>query len=467
MIKLYNTLTKEVEQVSPLECNSIKVYSCGPTVYDHQHIGNWFTYIRYDLLIRTLKLNGLNPTWVINITDVGHLTSDADSGEDKLVTGAEREKKTAWEVANFYTQAFLSGLKKLNIFEPNHIPKASDHISEQVEFIKGLETKGLTYAIDDGVYFDSSKFPEYSKLARLNIQEQEAGKRVSYNPQKHNISDFALWKLSPIDQKRDMEWDSPWGKGFPGWHIECSAMILKYLGPTVDIHCGGIDHIPVHHTNEIAQSESLTGKKLANIWMHTNHILLDEAKISKSLGNGITLDDITEKGYELEALRLLCLESHYRTQSKFGWSQLDAAANRLRDYRAAAALKWQPVSGAGGDNALFDEFRANILSYLNNDLNTPLVLAMIGQFADQVRSKHISSEQVAKFNEVLDLIDQALGLTLSKHPDISEDQKDLIEQRDIARSHNDWTLADKIRADLDGQGIELNDTELQTQWSRK
>ncbi len=288
-MKLYNTLAGRVEEIKPQHPPEATVYTCGPTVYDYAHIGHWFTYVRADTLIRTLKSGGFKPKWVMNITDVGHLVSDADEGEDKLQQKARHEGKTAQEIAEFYTNDFMDGMKQLNMLKPDYIVKATEHIQEQIELIKKLEKKGYTYAIDDGVYYDTAKFPHYADFARLDLDEQQAGARVSHNPQKRNPQDFALWKFSPKDAKRDMEWDSPWGKGFPGWHIECSAMSMKYLGDTLDIHTGGIDHVPVHHTNEIAQSEAATGKRFANCWMHSNHVTIDGEKISKSVGNSITL----------------------------------------------------------------------------------------------------------------------------------------------------------------------------------
>ena len=303
-MKLYNTLTRSVEDLAPLEPPKVRLYTCGPTVYDYPHIGNWFAYLRWDLLVRALKANGLEPEWVMNITDVGHLVSDADDGEDKLEKGARREGKTAWDVAAFYTDYFLNGLQRLNILTPGQICKATEHIAEQIELIQKLEEKGFTYVTSDGVYYDTAKFPAYAAFARLDLDDLQAGARVEHNTEKRNISDFALWKFSPKDRQRDMEWDSPWGKGFPGWHIECSAMSMKYLGDTLDIHTGGIEHIPIHHTNEIAQSEAATGKRFCNVWLHSNHITVEGEKIAKSLGNGILLEEIEQRGLPLEALRL-------------------------------------------------------------------------------------------------------------------------------------------------------------------
>ena len=371
-MKLYNTLTRQVDEIKQLAPPAVTVYTCGPTVYDYAHIGHWFNYVRMDTLIRVLKANGLRPKWVMNITDVGHLTSDTDEGEDKLEKGARREGKTAWEVAEFYTRDFLEGMKTLNMLRPTHLVKATEHVPEQIALIKKLEGKGYTYVIDDGVYYDTGKFKQYADFAGLDLDEQQAGARVSFNPQKRHASDFALWKFSPAGQQRDMEWDSPWGKGFPGWHIECSAMSMKYLGPTLDLHTGGIDHVPVHHTNEIAQSEAATGQRFANHWLHSNHVTVDGEKISKSLGNGIRLQDITAKGISPMAVRLHVLESHYRSQSKFSWESLQAAQNRLQDLRAVAALRWQPRAVSHDSTTFaFEDVPAELTRLLADDLNTP------------------------------------------------------------------------------------------------
>jgi cysteinyl-tRNA synthetase len=457
-MKLYNTLTRQVEEVKPLQPPLVSVYTCGPTVYDYAHIGHWFNYVRMDTLIRTLKAAGLKPKWVMNITDVGHLTGDADEGEDKLEKGARREGKTAWEVAEFYTQDFLEGMRLLNMLTPQHMPKATDHITEQIELIKKLETKGFTYIIDDGVYYDTAKFPRYSDFAQLDLDEQQAGARVVVNEQKRNQSDFALWKFSPADHKRDMEWDSPWGKGFPGWHIECSAMSMKYLGDTLDIHTGGIDHVPVHHTNEIAQSEAATGQQFAKYWMHGNHVLVEGEKISKSLSNGIRLQDATERGISPEAVRLHVLESHYRSQSKFSWDSLEAAQNRLRDLRAMAALRWQPRS-VSHDSTTFalEEVPLELARYLQDDLNTPQALAFLSQVSTQLLSVHIEKDMVDHFNKMLAGIDDLLGLNLQQVGDISDDQKALIAQREAARAKQDWQLSDSLRDTLAHQGVGLND----------
>jgi cysteinyl-tRNA synthetase len=281
-MQLYNTLTRKLEYFEPQTPPEVKLYTCGPTVYDYQHIGNYSAYVRWDTLVRVLQATGHEVNWVINITDVGHLVSDADEGEDKLEKGARREGKTAWDVAAFYMDDFMLGLKALHIQTPTHVVRATDHIVEQIALVEILEQKGYTYTIDDGVYYDTSKCKDYGALAHIDVKNLQAGARVELNPQKRHPTDFALWKFTPKGQKRDMEWDSPWGKGFPGWHLECSAMSMKYLGETLDIHTGGIDHIPVHHINEIAQSEAATGKQFSRFWLHNNHILVDNAKSLKA-----------------------------------------------------------------------------------------------------------------------------------------------------------------------------------------
>jgi cysteinyl-tRNA synthetase len=464
-MKLYNTLTKKVEEIKPISPPKVTVYTCGPTVYDFPHVGNWFTFVRYDMLVRTLKASGYRPTWVMNITDVGHLVSDADDGEDKLEKGAKREGKTAWEVAKFYTDYFTQGLERLNFTNPTHLPKATDHIREQIELVKLLEQKGFTYKIDDGIYYDTSKFADYGKFAQLDLAEQQAGARISHNQQKRNSSDFALWKFSADGQTRDMEWDSPWGKGFPGWHLECSAMSMKYLGATIDIHSGGIDHIPVHHTNEIAQSQAATGKPLASTWMHTNHILVSGDKISKSLGNGITLEDVEAKGYTTTALRLHILESHYRSQSKFSWESLESAKNRLAVYQAMADRLWQPNS-TGILTGDLHQIQSNILEAAQDDLNTPRVVMLLSQLSDAIDTKGVNSASQAAFREFLVWLDDLLGLELSQRQDIGPDQKQILAERQKARDIKDWANSDKLRDKLAGQGISVQDTSSGQTWTK-
>lgn len=464
-MKLYNTLTRKVEEIKPLKAGQVGVYTCGPTVYDYPHIGNWFTFIRYDLLVRTLRAQGLRVKWVMNITDVGHLVSDADEGEDKLEKGAKREGKSAWEIAKYYTDYFEKGLRRLNFTAIDHMPKATEHIAEQISLVQTLEKKGYTYAIGDGIYYDTAKFPHYADFARLDLDEQQAGARVAANPEKHNPSDFALWKFSPPGGKRDMEWDSPWGTGFPGWHLECSAMALKYLGVTVDIHSGGIDHIPVHHSNEIAQSQAATGRPLANIWMHTNHILVDDQKIAKSAGNGITLEDIEAHGYTLAALRLLVLESHYRSQSRFSWETMEAASNRMRELRAMAVLRYQPRAHANdGTGFAFADVPGELAGILADDLNTPAALAFLSNVSNQINAVLLWHKSLSHFEAMLRSLDDLLGLGLSDVPNLSDAQKKLLQARETARAAQDWPRADSLRDELRAHGVGLRDTDQGVIW---
>ncbi len=461
-MKLYNTLNRKVEEVKPINPPAVTVYTCGPTVYDYPHIGNWFTFIRYDLLIRTLKVEKLKPRWVINITDVGHLVSDADSGEDKLEKGARLEGKSAWEIATFYTDYFIKGLSRLNISHPDVMPKATEHIPEQIELIKKLEEKGYTYRIDDGIYFDTSKFPNYADFAQLDIDEQQSAERIEVNPQKKQATDFALWKFSPSEVKRDMEWDSPWGKGFPGWHIECSAMVLKYLGETIDIHAGGIDHIPVHHTNEIAQSQTATGKPLANYWMHTNHILIDNDKIAKSAGNAITLEEIERhqenKPITLMAVRLLVMQSHYRTQSQFDWDTLLQATSRLQEFYTLGQLQYQTNLITQQPSALksddINQYKTTLLQAMEDDLNTPIFLSELNRIIVELKNKTLFDHTALEaLKQLLIFIDNISGLDLSKQKDITYSEIELLNQQNkfwlaAQNGNKDFTASDSLRNKL-------------------
>lgn len=447
-MKLYNTLTRTVDELELQQPPEVKLYTCGPTVYDYAHVGHWFNYVRMDTLVRTLKLNGLQPNWVMNITDVGHLVSDADEGEDKLEKGARREGKTAWEVAEFYTRDFMECMNLLHITTPDHIVKATDHIAEQIALIQQLEAKGFTYVIDDGVYYDTSKFEGYAAFARLDLDDQQEGARVAVNEQKRNASDFALWKFSPQDHQRDMEWDSPWGKGFPGWHIECSAMSMAYLGETLDIHTGGIDHIPVHHTNEIAQSEAATGKRFANYWMHGNHVMVNGDKISKSLGNGIRLQTLIEQGIPAEAFRLHVLESHYRRQSQFSQESLIAAHNRLKNWQAVAVLRYQPVEHNGARTFAFPDAEARLIELLSNDLDTPNALAFVSQLFTQLETTLVTKEFQTGYEAFLQTLDDAFGLQLLQVPDIDDPARKLLTERASARENKNWTASDRLRDTL-------------------
>ncbi|HKR81905.1 MAG TPA: cysteine--tRNA ligase [Candidatus Saccharimonadales bacterium] len=469
-MKLYNTLTHKVEEITPLNPPAVTVYTCGPTVYDYAHIGHWFNYVRMDTLIRALKLNALEPKWVMNITDVGHLVSDADEGEDKLEKGAKREGKTAWEVADFYTQDFLDGMRQLHILKPDHIVKATKHIPDQIALIQRLEEKGFTYIIDDGVYYDTSMFEGYEAFARLDLEALQAGARVAFNKQKRNPSDFALWKFSPKDKKRDMEWDSPWGKGFPGWHIECSAMSMKYLGDTLDIHTGGIDHIAVHHTNEIAQSEAATGKRFANTWMHSNHVLVDGEKISKSLGNGIRLQEILAMGISIDAIRLHILESHYRSQSKFSMEGLRISESTLRKLQHNFSWIYQYAINTYSTKHLLEgdlkKFKKTISEALSNDLNTPKALSQLHAAITMVTASEASQHDIPIMEDFAEFIRETLGISILHKFELSHENKKLIAEREQARTNKEWAKSDELRDHLAKQGIGVRDTAHGTIWFR-
>lgn len=485
-LQFHNQLSKKVDAFTPQVEGRVSLYTCGPTVYNYLHVGNWTAYIYWDTLVRVLQANDLIVDHVMNITDVGHLTGenegDADTGEDKLQKGARREGKTAWEVAAFYTEDFLTGMKRLNLIAPTHITKATDYIEEQLQLVRVLKEKGFTYQIDDGIYFDTAKFPTYAKFAELDLEAQRAGARVEFNPEKRNHSDFALWKFTPAGETRDMEWETPIDLldvsdgsnvveattlGFPGWHLECSAMAMSLLGETLDLHTGGIDHIPVHHTNEIAQSEAATGKIFAHYWMHNNHLKVNSTKISKSLDNGYTLDDLEEKGYSPTEFRMFVLQSHYRSEGNFTFENLDAAQNRLRNWRNSAALRHQThdrlrdddEKSADDDSVSLYASSQALIEALSNDLDTPAAFAIIDQAFSKVENIDIEDIHQHALRTFLETIDSLLGLQLLETTkDISDDIKRLIIERERARENKDWQAADHLRLQIEKNGITVRDT---------
>lgn len=474
-LQFHNQLSKTVDTFEPINKGEVTLYTCGPTVYNYPHIGNWASFIYWDILVRTLTANGLNVTRVMNITDVGHLVSDADDGEDKLEKGAKREGKTAWDVAKFYTDDFIAGMDALNLVRPTHIPKATEYIEQQLALVRTLKNKGYTYQISDGLYYDTAKFPTYGNFADLDLDAQKAGARVEFNPEKHNPSDFALWKFTPEDENRDMEWATPADltdegterPGFPGWHLECSAMAMTLLGETIDIHTGGIDHIPVHHTNEIAQSEAANGVTFAHYWMHNNHLKVDGTKISKSLGNGYTLQDLDQKGYSPLDLRLLVLQSHYRTEGNFTFENLSAARNRRLNWRNIAALRHQIHDTLETDSINESESKTvslyaasqALVETLSDDLNTAEALAVIDGSFDKVLNSKLDDLHQHALVSYLETIDQLLGLQLLETtPDVSDDVKRLIIERTRARENKDYTRSDEIRSELAKSGIAVRDT---------
>jgi len=511
-VTLSNTLTGKKDVFTPQTPGKVSLYTCGPTVYDYLHVGNWSAYIYWDILVRTLVANNYTVDRVMNITDVGHLVSDADDGQDKLEKGAQREGKTAWEVAEFYSNDFLKGMERLGLVAPTHITKATDYIDEQLALVRTLKEKGFTYQIDDGIYFDTAKFPTYANFAHLDHAAQKAGARVEFNPEKRNSSDFALWKFTPVGETRDMEWatpsdllereveSSPRGDvpakgepsatgvypverplevndetssdldvrmGFPGWHLECSAMAMSLLGETLDIHTGGIDHIPVHHTNEIAQSEAATGVRFSNYWLHNNHLKSDGTKISKSLSNGYTLDDLAAKGFSPADYRLFVIQSHYSNEGNFTFDNLQSAKNRLTNWRNVAALRHQTHDTLRDDDEKSTDERSvslyatsqAIVEALSDDLDTPAALTIIDDAFNRLQAAKLSDIHQHALVQLLETIDETLGLQLLKTtPDIDDDTKRLIMQRQQARERKDWADSDSLRTQIEKSGVTVRDT---------
>lgn len=450
-LKLYNTLTRKKELFEPIKKGNVSMYSCGPTVYSYQHIGNLRTYIFNDILKRILLFNKLKVNHVMNYTDVGHLTSDADEGEDKMEKAAAKEKKTAKEIASYYASVFEEDCKKLNILAPDKVPKATGHIKEQIEMIQSLEEKGFTYKTSDGIYFDSSKFKDYGILGRLNESGLKAGKRVDLG-EKKSKTDFALWKFSPENEKRQQEWKSPFGIGFPGWHIECSAMSSKYLGKEFDIHTGGIDHVQVHHTNEIAQSECALGvKPWVRYWLHGEFLTFKGEKVSKSTGGLYTISDLEKLGFDAIDFRYLCLNTHYRKQLNFDLKVLEGAKNaheRLKNI--LLELKRRNNS----NNMSLDEYKKEFLGFVNDDLNMPEALSVLWNV---LRDEKLGSKEKL---ELVYEFDKVLGLNLKsvEEEKVPEEIQKLVAEREQARKDKDFKKADGIRKDLKNKGYLLEDS---------
>ena len=447
-LQLFDTYTRSIRKFEPLKPPEVGLYTCGPTVYDYAHIGNLRTYIFEDFLKRVLEWNKYQIKHVMNITDVGHLVSDADDGEDKMEKGSARTGKTAWEIAEFYTEAFQKDMELLNILQPNIWCRATDHIREQIDTIRCIEENGFTYRTSDGIYFDTSKQTDYGYLGRLDVEGLQAGMRIDMG-EKRNPTDFALWKFSPADKQRQMEWDSPWGKGFPGWHIECSAMSAKYLGTFFDIHCGGEDHITVHHPNEIAQTEACYGTRLANFWMHGYFLQMGEEKMSKSGGGFIRLETLIERGYDPLVYRFFCIGALYRAKLSFSWDGIDSAATSFRRLRNAVYEWGEP--GSEPDSGFVAQFEEAI----NDDLNMPRAMAVTW---DVVKS---SLDPAIKKATII-IFDKVLGLRLSdwkpEEEDIPAEVQQLVDQRKQARQEKRWTDADTIRAQIMALGYEVEDT---------
>ncbi|MCI0448568.1 MAG: cysteine--tRNA ligase [Chlorobi bacterium] len=461
-LQFFNTLGRQKQVFEAIAPHKAGMYTCGQTVYDYPHIGNMRTYLFEDFLKRILMYNSYEVTHIMNITDVGHLVSDADEGEDKMEKGSARTGKSVWEIADYYTKAFIDDVKLLNIIPATKYTKATDYIKEQIDMIKCLEDKGFTYITSDGVYFDTSKLSDYGKLAQIDVEGLEEGKRIEFSAEKRNKTDFALWKFSPKDTKRQMEWKSPWGIGFPGWHIECSAMSRKFLGDTFDIHCGGIDHIPIHHTNEIAQSEACTGKPFAHYWLHGAFLEEDDGKMSKSKGEFLCLKTLTDKGYSPLDYRYMCLGTHYRKRLLFSWDVLDSAKNSFNRLKQnIIRMKEENAPGKSGEQDRVNLYKSDFLESVNDDLNMPQALAVTWEV---VRNTGISDKN--KLELIYDF-DRVLGLELKKFVDesrrgqiswaefeipdapikqgIPSEVLELINKRAEAKAAKNFKLADELR----------------------
>lgn len=462
---LYNTRTRRKERFEPIEPGHARIYSCGPTVYAPQHIGNLRPYLMADLLRRALEAEGLRVTHVINITDVGHLTDDADAGEDKIETAAARSGRTAAEIAALYTEQWLSDRRRVGCLEAHVYCKATDHITEQIELARKLEAKSYTYRIDDGLYFDTAKFPRYAEFAHLDLAGQEAGARIGDVPGKRHPADFALWKLPAPGVRRQQEWDSPWGRGFPGWHLECSAMSTKYLGAPFDIHTGGIDHIAVHHTNEIAQSEcGLDVHPWVRFWVHNEFYDLGGEKISKSKGHVLVLQDLVDRGFEPLAFRYFFLQGHYRQQQAFSLEAMEAAATGYRRL-LGAAVEVREAAAVPDPQALAPH-RERFREAVRDDLNAPRALAVAWEVA---RSADLGP---AERRSLLLGFDTFLGLGLATEtPRAAAAESDpridaLVAEREAARKRRDFAAADRVRDALAAEGIVIEDTPAGPRWRR-
>jgi cysteinyl-tRNA synthetase len=463
-MKLYNTLSRQIELLKPLQPPHVSIYTCGLTVYSQPHIGNWVGYVYWDVLVRTLRAEGYQVERTQNITDVGHLVSDDDAGEDKMEKGARAEGLTAWDVAKKYsTVAEREAYELLGLMRPDHLTPATSCIEAQIAFAQKLERAGYLYKIaNEGMYFDTSKLQDYGKLAQLDIAGLQAGARVSVDG-KRNTTDFAVWKFSPDGSKRDMEWESPWGTGFPGWHLECSVIAQQTLGDQIDIHTGGIDHIPVHHTNEIAQTEAVTGKQFSQVWLHNNHLKVDGTKISKSLGNGYSLSDITVRGISLDAYKLLVLSKHYRTEGNFTWEILEASNSRLQRWYAMADQLWQLTDGTTAAPTM-PNIIESVTEQLADDLNTPEALRYIEVLMDYIETHGICDTNQQQARETFNTIEQLLGLQLIGQ-DISDEAKSILQARHDARQAQDWQSSDELRQQLQDMGVRVRDTARGQIWS--
>lgn len=474
-MKLYNTLSRSIEDFKPIDENLVKIYTCGPTVYNYAHIGNLRTYIHEDVLEKTLRYIGYNVKRIMNITDVGHLESDADEGEDKMVKGAKRENKTVWEIAQHYTDAFFADIEKLNIKKADVVAKATDYINDYIKFIQVLEEKGYTYIANGNVYFDITKAKDYTKLSGMDLAQLRTASRedVSVDEHKKNPQDFVLWFTKSKFENQAMKWDSPWGIGYPGWHIECSVISLKNLGEQMDIHCGGVDHIPVHHTNEIAQTESYTGKPWVKYWWHGEFLIDNDGKMSKSSGEFLTLSLLEKKGFNSLSYRYFVLNSHYRKQLAFSFDSLASAENaylklknrvkNIKDNKDNAEENIDSVKLSEAATEYKEEFKR----CLEDDLNTANAITVL---FDMLKAENLSNNEKIKLVEDFDRV---LSLDLLKedeeknvHDEMAEYIEEMIQKRQEAKKNKNYQLADAIRDELLEKGIMLEDTRQGVNWKR-
>jgi len=472
MLRLYNTLTKKKEIFKPLKKGIVTMYNCGLTVYDYAHIGNLRAFTFADILKRYLEYKGFTVKQVMNFTDVGHMFEDVDIGEDKMEAAVKREKKDPWAIADFYIKVFLEDSQKMNFEEPMVRPRATDHISEMIEFIQKLVKKGYAYVVNGSVYFDVAKFKDYGKLSGNTVEKLKmgAGGRVEFNPDKKNQFDFALWIN---DSKHIMNWKSPWcEKGYPGWHIECSVMAMKYLGETIDVHTGGVDNMFPHHENEIAQSEAAIGKKFVNYWLHNEHLLVEGGRMGKSLGNFYTLRDLLAKGYDPKAIRYLLMSTHYRQQLNFTFEGLEAAKNAV-DRLINFAHRLIDTNGREcGEKirTLITDVQRHFEEAMDDDLNISVALAALFEFLREANKlmddNMLSKEEAEEVYKLMMKFDKVLCVTgeVRKEEKLPKEAEELVRKREEARKAKDWKTADKIRTQLRAMGIIIEDTPQGVKW---
>jgi len=457
-MKLYNTLTRKKEDFLPIDEKVVRMYSCGPTVYSYAHIGNLRAYLFMDLLRRALKYNGYELKHVMNITDVGHLTSDADTGEDKMEKAAKSQNKTPWEIAAMYTEEFFKDFERLNIDKPEIVAKATEHIPEMLSYVKEIIENGYGYETSNGIYFDISKLDTYGILSGISLEDQLAGARIAVDDEKKSPLDFALWIKAP--ENHIMKWESPWGMSYPGWHLECSAMGRKYLGDVFDIHTGGEDHTPIHHENEIAQAKGATGKIPAKWWMHVAFLTVDGGKMSKSLGNCYRIEELKEKGFDPLAYRYFCLNSHYKSKLNFTFDGLKSAQTALN--RLRSGVKQHFEGNAKVSEEEINKYKEQFIEAVNDDLNSPKALAVLWEVIRKEEKSKDYLELIKDFDRVLglDLDIEKINNLSSEEEELSDEVKALIEERNIARANKNWAEADRIRDILTKMGVKISDKKI-------